>query len=140
MCSECLPQVIDCPLWRARSPVWHRGRHLRHELASSQDTAPEDEERQTSGKFYELAKIIRGLGETERVLVVSPLKTMLDDVRKEMAKLGVKLAIVRGGAVEQQNTFKAWQTGEFKGLLSDPEIPALKTSARLALSSSCRLC
>ena len=101
---------------------------MRQELASSQDTAPEDEERQTSGKFYELAKIIRGLGETERVLVVSPLKTMLDDVRKEMAKLGVPLAILCGGAVEQQNTLKAWQTGGFKGLLSDPDLPALNLS------------
>ena len=94
----------------------------------SQDTAPEDEERQTSGKCYDLAKIIRGLGVTERVLVVSPLKTMLDDVRKEMAKLGVPLAILRGGAVEQQNTLKAWQTGGFKGLLSDPDLPALNLS------------
>ena len=67
-------------------------------------------------------------GETERVLVVSPLKTMLDDVRKEMSKLGVPLAVLRGGAVEQQSTLKAWQTGGFKGLLSDPEIPALNLS------------
>ena len=60
--------------------------------------------------------------------MVSPLKTMLDDVRKEMAKLGVPLAILRGGAVEQQNTLKAWQTGGFKGLLSDPGLPALNLS------------
>ena len=96
MCRDCLCRD---PLCRARSPVWRSGRALRQELASAQDTAPEDEERQTSGKLYELAKIICGLGETERVLVVSPLKTMLDDVRKEMAKLGVSLAILRGGAV-----------------------------------------
>ena len=99
---------------------------MRQELAASQDAA--EEERQTSAKFYELARIIHGLGATERVLVVSPLRSMLDDVRKEMAKLGVKLAILRGGAVEQQNTLKAWQTGGFKGLLSDPDLPALNLS------------
>ena len=97
-------------------------------MEATQEAAPAEEERQTSGKFNELAKIIHGLGETERVLVVSPLKTMLDDVRKEMAKLGVPLAILRGGAVEQQNTLKAWQTGGFKGLLSDPDLPALNLS------------
>ena len=45
-----------------------------------------------------------------------------------MAKLGVKLAILRGGAVEQQNTLKAWQTGGFKGLLSDPDLPSINLS------------
>ena len=60
--------------------------------------------------------------------MVSPLKTMLDDVRNEMAKLGVPLAILRGGAVEQQQTLKAWQTGGFKGLLSDPDLPGLNLS------------
>ena len=30
--------------------------------------------------------------------------------------------------MEQQNTLKAWQTGGFKGLLSDPDIPALNLS------------
>ena len=45
-----------------------------------------------------------------------------------MSKLGVKLAILRGGAVEQQNTLKAWQAGGFKGLLSDPDLPALNLS------------
>ena len=99
---------------------------MRQELAASQDAA--EEERQTSAKFYELARIIHGLGATERVLVVSPLRSMLDDVRKEMAKLRVPLAILRGGAMEQQNTLKAWQTGGFKGLLSDPDIPALNLS------------
>ena len=72
--------------------------------------------------------MVHGQGETERVLVVSPLRSMLDDVRKEMAKLGVKLAILRGGAVEQQNTLKAWQTGGFKGLLSDPDLPSINLS------------
>ena len=81
VCSECLPQVQDCPLCRARGPVWRSGSSLRQQLEA------------------ELAKIIHGLGETERVLVVSPLKTMLDDVRKEMSRLGVKLAILHGGAV-----------------------------------------
>ena len=71
-------------------------------------------------KFFELAKIIHGLGETERVLVVSPLKSMLDDVREEMAKLRVPLAILRGGAVEQQNTLKAWQTGGLQGFVIRP--------------------
>ena len=101
---------------------------MRQELAASQDAAPTEEERQTSAKFYELARIIHGLGATERVLVVSPLRSMLDDVRKEMAKLGVPLAILRGGAVEQQATLRAWQGGGFKGLLSDPELPALNLS------------
>ena len=128
VCRDCLPQVRDCPLCRARGPVWRSGRALRQELAASQDAAPTEEERQTSAKFYELARIIHGLGATERVLVVSPLRSMLDDVRKEMAKLRVPLAILRGGAMEQQNTLKAWQTGGFKGLLSDPDIPALNLS------------
>ena len=44
--------------------------------------------------------MIHGLGEMERVLVVSPLKSMLNDMRKEMAKLRVNLAILRGGAVQ----------------------------------------
>ena len=43
-----------------------------------------------------LARMIHGLGEMERVLVVSPLKSMLNDVRKEMAKLRINLAILRG--------------------------------------------
>jgi SNF2 family DNA or RNA helicase len=128
VCADCLPQVRDCPLCRARGPLWRSGRALRQELTASHDTAPEDDERQTSGKFYELARIIHGLGDTERVLVVSPLRSMLDDVRKEMGKLGVKLAILLGGTVEQQNTLKAWQTGGFKGLLSDPDLPALNLS------------
>ena len=51
-----------------------------------------------------------------------------NDVRKEMAKLGVPLAILRGGAVEQQSTLRAWQTGGFKGLLSDPGIPSINLS------------
>ena len=101
---------------------------MRQELAASQEAAPADEERQTSAKFFELAKIIHGLGESERVLVVSPLRSMLDDVRAEMAKLGVPLAILRGGAIEQQNTLKAWQGGGFKGLLSDPELPSINLS------------
>ena len=108
--------------------MWRSGRSLRQELAATQEAAPADEERQTSAKLFELARIIHGLGEAERVLVVSPLKSMLDDVREEMAKLGVNLAILRGGAVEQQSTLRAWQTGGFKGLLSDPEIPSLNMS------------
>ena len=43
VCSECLPQVIDCPLCRARSPVWRSGRALRQELAPLQDAAPAQE-------------------------------------------------------------------------------------------------
>ena len=100
---------------------------MRQELVASQDAAPA-EEGQTSAKFTELARIIHGLGESERVLVVSPLRSMLDDVRAEMAKLGVPLAILRGGAMEQQNTLKAWQGGGFKGLLSDPELPSINLS------------
>ena len=128
VCRECLPQVRDCPLCRARGPVWRSGRALRQELAATQEAAPADEERQTSAKFLELARITHALGKTERVLVVSPLKSMLDDVREEMAKLRVPLAILRGGAVEQQNTLKAWQTGGFKGLLSDPDLPSINLS------------
>ena len=127
-CADCLPQVRDCSLCRARGSVWRSGRNLRQQLEVTQEVAPAEEKRQTSAKFFELAKIIHGLGETERVLVVSPLKSMLDDVREEMAKLGVPLAILRGGAVEQQNTLKAWQMGGFKGLLSDPDLPALNSS------------
>ena len=110
-CRMCLPRVRDCPLCRARGAAWRSGRALRQELAASQDAAEPEEVQQTSGKFYELAHIIRGLGETERVLVVSPLRSMLDDVRTEMSKLGVPLAMLRGGAVEQQATLRAWQTG-----------------------------
>ena len=84
---------------RASNPVWRSGAALREELAASEDTQAE-EQRQTSGKFYELARIIHALGGSERVLVVSPLRSMLDDVRTEMSKLGVPLAILRGGAVE----------------------------------------
>ena len=62
------------------------------------------------------------------MLVVSPLKSMLDDIHSEMVKLGHSLAILRGGVVEQQNTLRAWQAGGFKGLLSDPDIPALNLS------------
>ena len=65
--------------------------------------------------------------------MVSPLRSMLDDVRTEMSKLGVPLAILRGGAVEQQATLRAWQTGGFKGLLSDPEIPGLNLSEASAV-------
>ena len=61
-----------------------------------QEPEPE-EERQTSAKFHELAGIIAGFGETERVLVVSPLKALLNDAQAEMAKLGVTLAILQGG-------------------------------------------
>ena len=68
------------------------------------------------------------MGPTERVLVVSPLKTLLDDARAEMARLGVALAILRGGTVEQQSTLKAWQAGGFKGLLSDPDLPSINLS------------
>ena len=125
VCRDCLPQVRDCPLCRSRGAAWRSGRALRQELAASQDAAPAEEERQTSGKFYELARIIHGLGESERVLVVSPLQSMLNDVRAEMSKLGVPLAILRGGTVEQQATLRAWQGGGFKGLLSDPDLPAL---------------
>ena len=128
MCSECLPQVQDCPLCRARGPVWRSGSSLRQQLEATQEAAPAEEEQQTSAKFFELAKIIHGLGEAERVLVVSPLKSMLDDVREEMAKLGINLAILRGGAVEQQSTLRAWQTGGFKGLLSDPDLPSINLS------------
>ena len=128
VCRECLPQVRDCPLCRARGSAWRSCRALRQELAATQEAAPADEERQTSAKFLELARITHALGETERVLVVSPLKSMLDDVREEMAKLRVPLAILRGGAVEQQNTLKAWQTGGFKGLLSDPDLPSINLS------------
>ena len=60
--------------------------------------------------------------------MVSPLKSMLDDVREEMAKLGINLAILRGGAVEQQSTLRAWQTGSYKGLLSDPDLPSQNMS------------
>ena len=48
-------------------------------MPAAQTDEPETQ-RQTSAKFYELAKIIGGLGRSERVLVVSPLKSMLDDV------------------------------------------------------------
>ena len=92
---------------------------MRQELVASQDAAPA-EEGQTSAKFSELARIIHGLGESERVLVVSPLRSMLDDVRAQMAKLGVPLAILRGGAMEQQNTLKAWQKWGVQGA---PERP-----------------
>ncbi len=101
---------------------------MRQELAAAQTDEPPETQRQTSAKFYELAKIIGGLGRSERVLVVSPLKSMLDDIRAEMLKLGHSLAILRGGAVEQQNTLRAWQAGGFKGLLSDPDLPALNLS------------
>ena len=127
VCEECLPRVRGCPLCRASNPVWRSGAVLREELAASEDTQAE-EQRQTSGKFYELARIIHALGESERVLVVSPLRSMLDDVRTEMSKLGVKLAILRGGAVEQQATLRAWQGGGYKGLLSDPDLPSLNLS------------
>ncbi len=127
VCRDCLPQLRGCPLCRAQDAVWRSGRVL-PELVASQDAAPADEARQPSAKFSELARILHGLGESERVLVVSPLKTMLDDVRAEMAKLRANLAILRGGAVEQQNTLKAWQSGGFKGLLSDPDLPSLNMS------------
>jgi len=58
---------------------------------------------------------------------------MLDDVHAEMLKLGRSLAILRGGAVEQQNTLRAWQTGNFKGLLSDPDLPGLNMSEASAV-------
>ena len=124
MCRECLPRVRDCPLCRARGAAWRSGRALRQELAASQDAAESEEGQQTSGKFYELACIIRGLGETERVLVVSPLRSMLDDVRTEMSKLGVPHAILRGGAVEQQATLRAWQTGGSRACCQTRRSPA----------------
>ena len=108
--------------------MWRRGSALCQELAASQADEPPEAQRQTSAKFYELAKIIGGLGASERVLVVSPLKSMLDDVHAEMFKLGHSLAILRGGAVEQQSTLRAWQAGGYKGLLSDPDLPALSLS------------
>ena len=44
-----------------------------------------------------MAGIIAGLGETKRVLVVLPLKALLNDAQAEMAKLCVTLAILQGG-------------------------------------------
>ena len=132
VCQECLPHVRDCPLCRARGPVWRSGRVLRQELSTQQEPAPpeeeEEEKRQTSAKFYDIARLIDGLGESERVLVVSPLKSMLNEARAEIAKLGVSLAILRGGTLEQQATLRAWQGGSYKGLLSDPDLPALNLS------------
>ena len=59
---------------------------------------------------------------------MSPLKSMLNEARAEIAKLGVSLAILRGGTLEQQATLRAWQGGSYKGLLSDPDLPALNLS------------
>ena len=48
VCRDCLPQVRDCPLCRARGPVWRSGRNLRQELEATQEAAPAGEEQQTS--------------------------------------------------------------------------------------------
>ena len=128
VCAGCRPRIQNCPLCRASGRVWRRGSALCQELAAAQTDEPPGTQRQTSAKFYELAKIIGGLGRSERVLVVSPLKSMLDDIHVEMRRLGHSLAILRGGAVEQQNTLRTWQAGGFKGLLSDPDLPGLSLS------------
>ena len=130
VCSDCVPQLQKCPLCRVNA-TWRSGRVLHQELAAAQE--PEPEERLTSAKFHELADIIAGLGETERVLVVSPLKALLHDAQAEIAKLGVTLAILQGGAVEQQATLKSWERGACKGLLSDPDLPALSLSQASAV-------
>ena len=61
-------------------------------------------------------QMVEGEGETsERTISLltdgGQLNTSEDDVREEMTKLRVPLAILRGGAVEQQSTLRAWQTG-----------------------------
>ena len=123
--SKMLPLSGNCDVaQRANSPPGG--------LAAAQGPEPE-EERQTSAKLHELASIIAGLGETERVLVVSPLKALLHDAQAEMAKLGVTLAILQGGAVEQQAALKSWERGACKGLLSDPDLPALSLSQASAV-------
>ena len=50
---------------RPRS-CWRSGRVLRQELSTQQEPAPpeeeEEEKRQTSAKFYDIARLIDGLG------------------------------------------------------------------------------
>ena len=131
-CRDCAPQLQRCPLCRVTA-TWRSGRALQQQLAATQEPEPEENERQTSAKFLELAGIIAGLGDTERVLVISPLKTMLREAQAEMAKLGTELAILQGGAVEQQATLRRWESGACKGLLSDPDLPALNLSQASAV-------
>ena len=95
VCRDSAPQLQKCFLCRLTA-TWSSGRLLHQEPAAAQEPEPE-EERQSSAKFHELAGIIAGLGETKRVLVVLPLKALLNDAQAKMAKLGVTLAILQGG-------------------------------------------
>ena len=77
--------------------------------------AVREKERQSSAKFHELAGIIAGLGETKRVLVVLPLKALLNDAQAKIAKLGVALAILQGGAMERRPCSRAGSAGRARG-------------------------
>ena len=95
VCRDSAPQLQKCFLCRLTA-TWSSGRLLHQEPAAAQEPEPE-EERQSSAKFHQLAGIIAGLGETKRVLVVLPLKALLNDAQAKIVKLGMTLAILQGG-------------------------------------------
>ena len=75
-----------------------------------------------------LKGIIDGISGDGRILVICPLKSMLADVRNEMKKVGVTLAVLDGCTSQLQGTLRRWQKGACKGLLSAPDIPSLNLS------------
>jgi hypothetical protein len=152
LCHGNLREAAVCPIcrapcvggWRTLTDIRRQADEEAAEAAShgEAEAPPDTEARQaaqrsgngggneTSGKMAKLLDIVTGLGLTERVLVVCPLRSLLQDVRLELrSKSGHDLAVLSGSTTELQSVLRRWQKGSHsKGLLSDPDIPALTLS------------
>lgn len=133
LCSHCSHMCRDCPICRTKA-AWKPVQDVKKDFTSAPQPVPKQMEVQTeemlaatSTKFARLARIIQE-EKDGRMLIVSPLASLLPDIDNEMRKIGLNLITLSGASAVLQGKLRKWRKGGSHGLLSGPEIPSLNLS------------
>lgn len=130
LCTYCSKMVDECPICRARA-AWRPIQAVKTDFAGLPQAVQTSQQKEmvpaTSTKFARLAKLIRKENDG-RMVIISPLTSLLPDIDTEMRKLGLNLVTLSGASAVLQGKLRKWRKGGSHGLLSGPEIPSLNLS------------
>ena len=126
LCIYCYKKVNECPMCRTRA-AWRQIQAVRTEFAETSHQNAHQKEMGTSTKFAGLAELIRKENDG-RMVIISPLTSLLPDIDTEMRKVGLNLVTLAGASAVLQGKLRKWRKGGSHGLLSGPEIPSLNLS------------
>jgi superfamily II DNA or RNA helicase len=133
LCTLCSKMCHDCPICRTKA-AWRAIDAVNNDFTTvpqpvQHQTLQQNEQMlaATSTKFARLAELIKS-EKDGRMLIISPLVSLLPDIDNEMRKIGLNLVTLSGASAVLQGKLRRWRKGGSHGLLSGPEIPSLNLS------------